>query len=703
MGTVLKGWWDAGDSSTLYVDAGITPVSLDSDVAQQANDKSGNNNHLTQATLSRRPVYKTNVVNGLSALRFDAAQALSKSGAVNTAIDDYCIVAVSKAINHTGTHVVFNSGSGTTNGISLVHRTTGLKKGMFIPGTGYVNSESDPDTILRIYVMWRTSGTTYLYQNGGISIVESAGIPVTPTAAAMGAFGTSASGSFDGYICEVCYLAGPNQEQINTLGDYLADKWGAIWVDIIGQEGDEEPPALQLAFPEALGFGAYAQGGRGGSVIEVTNLNNSGAGSFRTAVTASGPRTVVFRVGGTIQLDIGIFVDNPFLTIAGQTAPGGGICLKMNPTFQGTSSPLNIRTHDVIVRYLRIRPGGGVPPGNGPETDAITITSDEGHLAHDIIIDHCSLSWCVDKSFETNGPWDAVPEVPRSYNITFQNSVVAEALHHSSHSEGGHSKGSTLLHVERLSIIRSIYALNQDRNPLFHHQEIAEMVNCLIYINNHGWANVTKLENHRVDSGEFQGINFIRNHWIYGADANPDETEIVKQITPLDPDPTSDLQIYLYENIGPHRPDHSYPQNSLYGELLDQTIVSTTHYLVDTKHPTLAMDTWLAEDVPDLLMPIAGAYRRLLEDGTWTDARDSVDTRILAHVVAGTGAIIDHVDEVGGWPTLDAGTPYTDSDNDGMPDVWETAQGLNPNDASDRNGDAGATGYTNLERFLNGS
>ena len=180
------------------------------------------------------------------------------------------------------------------------------------------------------------------------------------------------------------------------------------------------------AFPGAEGFGSASVGGRGGTVIEVTNLNDSGPGSFRAAVEATGPRIVVFRIGGTIELQSTVLLTNPFITIAGQTAPGGGIAIKNTLFFNRYEDPsgsLDIRTHDVIVRHLRIRPGAGPAGTSGSECDAIQVYGN----CYNVMIDHCSLSWAVDENFSSWG---------NPHDFTVQWCIISEGLRNSVHSKG---------------------------------------------------------------------------------------------------------------------------------------------------------------------------------------------------------------------------------------------------------------------------
>src|SRR5690606_17601334 len=183
------------------------------------------------------------------------------------------------------------------------------------------------------------------------------------------------------------------------------------------------PAAPVPAFPGAEGFGAFTPGGRGGRVIAVTTLESDGPGSLRAAVQAKGPRIIVFRVGGLIDMKGGIAIEEPFVTIAGQTAPGDGICL--------ANGSLTIRTHDVVLRHLRVRVGDGPTGGNPENRDALCIAG-SGDEAYNIVVDHCSFSWALDENVQTwRGPRD----------ITIQWSITSESLLDSLHPKGRHGKG----------------------------------------------------------------------------------------------------------------------------------------------------------------------------------------------------------------------------------------------------------------------
>lgn len=223
----------------------------------------------------------------------------------------------------------------------------------------------------------------------------------------------------------------------------------------------------QVAFPGAEGFGAKSIGGRGGTVIEVTNLNDAGTGSLRAACEASGARTVVFRVSGLISLKSRIYIQNPYITIAGQTAPGDGICIR--------GGQLSVNTHDVIIRYIRSRAGdntdydSGINPIN---RDAFEIQN-QNTAPYNIIFDHCSASWGVDETMST---WYACKD------ITFQYCIIAEGLHNSLHPEGPHSKGLLIGEGARnISIHHNVFACNWERNPLIKGGTTTEVVNNVMY------------------------------------------------------------------------------------------------------------------------------------------------------------------------------------------------------------------------------
>jgi pectate lyase len=438
-------------------------------------------------------------------------------------------------------------------------------------------------------------------------------------------------------------------------------------------EGASSPtvkPAMVLplpAFPGAEGFGTNAVGGRGGRVIEVTNLKDSGPGSLRAAIEVDGPRIVVFRTGGTVELQSGLEVTNPFITIAGQTAPGGGITLKNHSSNDET--PLMILTHDVIVRYVRVRPG----PGGQP--DGILIYQNG---AHNVILDHCSISWAVDENIGTWGD---------PYDITIQWSIISEGLFDSTHPEGPHSMGMLLGSngSHNISVHHNLFIHNSERNPRIRTSGLVDVVNNVVY--NYG-IDAARLSNH--DSN--LPVNCVANYVKRGADSKLSSYEV--ELSP--PTGSFTYSVFVKGNIGPHRPTDG----------LDEALVVAPEdrgSVVPGRHEAPTVTTTSAFTAYDQILDGAGATIGLDSQGNSFWRRDAVDERIVNDVRNGTGGIIDDPSDVGGWPELAAGIAPRDSDHDGMPDDWEGMWGFHPCNAADGSGDADGDGYTNVEEYLNGT
>ncbi len=410
------------------------------------------------------------------------------------------------------------------------------------------------------------------------------------------------------------------------------------------------------AFPGAEGFGAQTIGGRGGRVIEVTNLNDDGPGSLRSAVEAEGARIVVFRVSGTIELEESLKIENPFLTIAGQSAPGDGITLK--------GYELRIRTHDVIIRYLRIRIG---PTAN---EDAVQLLG-----AENVILDHNSFSWATDENASATAG---------SRNITFQWNLITEGLNNSTHSEGSHSKGSLLSGSTNLSVHHNLFAHNDARNPRIGSSDnsygiqVADVVNNVIY----NWGT------RATEVKDFVNANIVGNYYKLG----PSSVGYTEDDTPevMLHGSDTDRSLFVEGNYGPTCPTGCADNWNMVGES-DGDAVSRVQQST-SRHPAPLVTTSSAQMAFDQVLAEAGA---ILPD------RDAVDERVISDVINGTGQLIDDPAEVGGWPTLASSTPPVDSDHDGAPDQWEILYGFNPNEPADGSQDADGDGYTNVEEFLN--
>lgn len=412
-----------------------------------------------------------------------------------------------------------------------------------------------------------------------------------------------------------------------------------------------------VAFPGAEGAGRLARGGRGGAVLRVTSLDDSGPGSLRAAIEAEGPRTVVFDIGGTITLASPLRIREPRITVAGQTAPGGGITLR--------GQPLLISTDDVIVRYIRSRLGDD----QAVQTDAITI--DRGGR---IILDHVSASWSVDETLSIGSRSRVID------SVTVQWSIIAESLNLSTHSKGDHGYGSLVRGARgaRFTFHHNLWASHRARMPRpgnYLTPDIDPVGPTFEFTNNvfYNWGGGRSGYNADRDPATVSSYAFIANAWKRG----PNSTGGV-----------------IFEEESPIA--HAWFE----GNSLDGVVPADPWSLVtgdDTPGYRLtARPDWAAA----ARRPAGEAVAAVLASAGASRVRDAVDTRILAGVIDGTGRIINTPSEVGGWPDLAPGTPWIDSDSDGMPDDWESANGHDPviaDGAADRDGD----GFTHLEDWLN--
>lgn len=445
------------------------------------------------------------------------------------------------------------------------------------------------------------------------------------------------------------------------------------------------------AFPGAEGGGASAKGGRGGRVIEVTNLNDSGPGSLRAALEETGSRTVIFKVSGIIDIETPIMV-NSYVTVAGQTAPGGGILLRSHSNIPDQQPLLAVwDEHDIIIRYLRFRTGSNVVAG-----DNIAIEED----GHNIIIDHCSLSWATDENFSV---WT---EAQPGYNVTISNNIIAEGL--AEHSCGAiYGTNTDADNMKNFAIHHNFFAHNNNRNPLVKVAS-ADISNNIIY----GW------DWWATGLGGGISVDIIGNKYVYQDMGSLHRRDILWKPYYNDPDTgvNGEPSIYFENNLGSRDvPDPNSWENML--EMTDkdhwgwpdddgsadQTPVPVEYrrYTVHdlefpiTIHNPNDLDTLLLGELG------AGASGRLDENGAWHPNRDAVDIRIIDEYFNNTGTIPPSEDDVGGYPLIENGTAYTDSDHDGMPDVWEDTYGLDKNDPADAVLDNDNDGYDNLEEFLN--
>ena len=409
------------------------------------------------------------------------------------------------------------------------------------------------------------------------------------------------------------------------------------------------------AFPGAEGFGAATPGGRGGRVVFVLNLEDSGPGSFREAVEAKGPRTVVFRVGGLITLRAPLVIAEPFLTIAGQTAPGDGICLR--------GQAVEIRTHDVVVRHLRFRPGDV----SGAEVDGVSV----GTGSRRVILDHCSAGWSVDESLSLGGD---------VRDVTVQWCLIAEALNRSVHRKGPHGYGSLMRATGGVTLHHNLWAHNAARNPRLGDDygrppwPLFDVRNNVIY--DYG-AIASGMTGNRFRA------NYVGNHVRPGPSSDTSRGIIV----------LTDAAAVSYHVAG--NAVEGRPALTADNRLLFDRVEAGGRRLVTLfDRPFDAPPVRTTEAGRALLEVLAGV-------GATRPRRDAVDARVVREVESRSGRIIDSQQDVGGWPSYASGPAPSDGDGDGMPDAWERARGLDPGDAHDGARAAGPEGYTHLESHLN--
>lgn len=476
---------------------------------------------------------------------------------------------------------------------------------------------------------------------------------------------------------------------------------------IPGAEKPSDLPQAPIpAFPGAEGGGMYSFGGRGGRVIVVTNLNDSGPGSFREACEAVGPRIVVFNVAGIVRLENRIVIRAPYITISGATAPGDGVCIAGNT--------VELETHDVVIRYMRFRRGaldaterndsiGGNPVGN-------------------IMIDHVSASWGLDENmsmyrhmFDHDGDSKTPERKLPTVNITIQNSIFSEGLNTYHHAFGSTIGGanSTFHH--------NLWACNTGRNPS------VGMIHDFTFVNNvlFNWRHRT------IDGGDHRSFYTILNNTFKPGPGTPDSDVAFRILKP-----ESERSKTVVDNFG-----KAYVAGNV---VVGNERVTRDNWdggvQPDVKSKPLAeVLKAIRADAPFAHAPItvqsaAESYELVLVNaGATLPRRDAVDTRVIGMVRSGkvgeahatpedsarasdvgyaekwvkeleegvTKGFITNPAQVGGYPEY-KGEPYADSDGDGLPDAWETAHGLDPKNPADATADLNGDGYANIEDFLNG-
>lgn len=435
-----------------------------------------------------------------------------------------------------------------------------------------------------------------------------------------------------------------------------------------------------VAFPGAEGFGRYATGGRGGKVMIVSNLNNDGPGSFRAAAEAKGPRIIVFAVSGTIHLIKNIIIRGD-ATIAGQTAPGDGICI--------ADHPVSLGGNNIIVRYLRFRMGDryqnkGMVNGSGSD-DAFG-----GVRRNRIIIDHCSMSWSTDE----------VCSIYAGDSVTLQWNIISEPLNYSYHFETGdkdfekHGFGGIWGGVHA-TFHHNLFAHCNSRTPRFDGIRNAPVENC-DFRNNviYNWGN------NNVYAGEGGTYNIVNNYYKWGPSTNPRVKNRV--VNPFKKDPDIPFGKFYADGNYVDGDDAVSRDNWKGVTMNDGTDSDARAAKLPAPFAAAPVTTQSATDAYALVLSHAGAS---------LPARDTLDQRIIKDVMNRTGRLIDvqggyphgtpYELTTSAWPTLKSWPAPTDTDNDGMPDEWERKHKLNPADASDASANTLHKHYTNIEVYIN--
>lgn len=416
--------------------------------------------------------------------------------------------------------------------------------------------------------------------------------------------------------------------------------------------------AQTLAFPGAEGFGKYTSGGRTGKIMVVMNLKDSGQGSLREAIEASGARIIVFAVSGNIPLEKSLEITKGDITIAGHSAPGDGICIQ--------NYPVHIKADNVIIRYMRFRMGDK----KRVEGDALGANS----FNNNIIIDHCSMSWATDEC----------ASFYRNKNFTLQWCMITESLNASVHTKGNHGYGG-IWGGMGASFHHNLIASHQSRTPRFSgssttpnsKEELVDFSNNVIY----NWGG------NSAYGGEKGRYNVVNNYYKSGPATT--QGRINSLLNPWAPFGNFFVQGNLLHN------NTSISQDNWLGGVQCEDCDSIKK---DTPYPVQTIALQSAQD----------AYLSVLKHAGASHKRDLVDSRIVNEVRSGKSSngksgtgLIDSQTDVGSWPELKVYNKLQDADQDGMPDKWELKHGLKLNDPKDASIFSLDKNYTNIEVYLN--
>jgi len=463
------------------------------------------------------------------------------------------------------------------------------------------------------------------------------------------------------------------------------------------------------AFPGAEGFGRYTSGGRdedgGFSVYHVTSLEDSGPGTFRFGAATAGKKIIVFDVSGTIHLQSALKIQGN-KTILGQTAPGDGICL--------ADYPVSIGGSNVIIRYMRFRMGDI----KGVEDDALSSSHHDDSKLSNIIVDHCSVSWSTDECASFYG----------NINFTMQYCIISESLRVSVHGKGTHGYGG-IWGGQNASFHHNLIIHHDSRNPRFDHDYVSTLKGPIDYVNNvlYNWGGNSTYGGESAQNSTSRYINMINNYYKPGPATkwktrllNP--TTICSNCTSADPHTATPGKFYITGNYMYGSPEVT--NDNLCDAAIDpdQNGISYVTWKANYATSTRAISTSYDFDEYNVISMHAAekAFDKVLKYAGASYQRDNLDKRLrwealkgIAYFKGSKGSengIIDTQSDVGGWPELKQADKPTDTDNDGIPDEWETTHGLNPNKAADAvefticendPNNTNSVKYTNLEVYAN--
>ena len=485
-----------------------------------------------------------------------------------------------------------------------------------------------------------------------------------------------------------------------------------------------------VAFPGAQGGGALSVGGRGGAVFLVSNTADSGVGSLRACIDASGPRTCIFRTGGTIAQLNSLTVVNPFLTIAGQTAPGGGIQISGPSGANAPGNPaLLVRTHDVVIRYLRVRRGHNAgevcnqnPWSCGASVEVLSNSASDD--PYNIVFDHVSSEWSNYDAMIILG--SSTTPNPRSVTVSY--SIIGEALAGAGQTVGanfgGYSgAGSTAPDgMTDLDVHHNLFAGTSHRMPLMT-MISGRLVNNMVYAWTYYPTRSKGLRDFINNYYKTRSVQAGPSHEIQAWTTNdgndtslPPSFYVIGNVGPSDPAGTSNWNNMTALTVNESGSEASNPLSTAYQR--SSPIPTPAGYIPIIPDPVSTISSatgYLLNTARTAPYDGVGASRSLDCLGKWVDAQDPVDSRIVNAVANGTtlfgsydysslSASPQTQADLGGWPTLAAGTACVDINNNGLPDVWEAYWGgvFGLGSILDPNGFNFGDGYTNLEHYIDG-